>query len=70
MKENTDKNMYHHIKELFPKSRSILGPGIREALDYFERINPELKRITWKTGEKVGNWPITYFFSSFPGYSF
>ena len=51
-------NMYQWIKELFPTCRSITGKGIRYSLSYFEKINPEFKRIKFKTGQKVFDWVI------------
>jgi len=61
MKTNFKKknlNMYQWIKELFPTCRSITGKGIRYSLSYFEKINPEFKRIKFKTGQKVFDWVI------------
>ena len=50
--------MINWIKELFPICRSITGNGTRKTLSYFEKINPELKRIKFKTGTKVYDWKI------------
>ena len=46
------------IKDLFHENRSITGKGIQNALSYFEKINPELKRIKFKSGKKVFDWVV------------
>ena len=50
--------MFKWIKDLFPICRSITGDGIKKTLSYFEKINPELKRIKFKSGLKVFDWVI------------
>jgi len=50
--------MYKWCKELYPICRSITGPGIRKSLSFFEKINPEFKRIKFKTGRKVFDWKV------------
>ena len=50
--------MIKWIKDLFPLCRSITGSGIKDTLSYFEKINPELKRIKFKSGKKVFDWRI------------
>ena len=50
--------MINWIKKLFPICRSITGNGTRETLAFFEKINPELKRIKFKSGKKVFDWTI------------
>ena len=50
--------MIKWIKDLFPICRSITGDGIRKTLSYFEKINPELKRIKFKSGLKVFDWVV------------
>lgn len=60
-KKITDKShldMYQWMKDLFPYCRSITGDGIRYSLEYFEKINPEFKRIKFKSGTKVFDWVI------------
>ena len=52
--------MYVWCKDLFPLCRSITGKGIKDTLSYFEKINPSLKRLRFKTGEKVLDWSIPY----------
>ena len=52
--------MYTWCKDLFPLCRSITGKGIKDTLSYFEKINPSLKRVKFKTGEKVLDWSIPY----------
>lgn len=60
MKKDLKKklSMYAWMKDLFPYCRSITGKGIRDSLKYFEEINPEFKRIKFKTGQKVFDWII------------
>ncbi|MDA7689405.1 DUF4910 domain-containing protein [Candidatus Pelagibacter sp.] len=50
--------MLKWIKDLFPICRSITGDGIKKTLLYFEKINPELKRIKFKSGLKVFDWVV------------
>lgn len=50
--------MYSWMKDLFPYCRSITGNGIKNSLRYFEKINPEFKRLKFKTGKKVFDWTI------------
>ena len=39
MKQKNIFPMYQWCKDLFPICRSITGPGIKETLRYFEKIN-------------------------------
>ena len=50
--------MFKWIKDLFPICRSLTGEGTRKTLLYFEKINPELKRIKFKSGLKVFDWIV------------
>ena len=50
--------MYQWADDLFPICRSITGQGQRDTLEYFEKINPELKRIKFKSGDQVFDWEI------------
>ena len=52
------KKMIDWAKDLFPICRSITGEGTRLTLKYFEKINPELKRLKFKSGTKVFDWEI------------
>lgn len=45
-------------KELFPICRSLTGAGVRQTLDYFRDLNPELAPLSFKTGEKVFDWEV------------
>ena len=51
-------NMIRWIKDLFYEFRSITGNGIENTLAYFEKINPEFKRIKFKSGTKVFDWVV------------
>ena len=50
--------MIKWAKDLFPICRSITGEGTRKTLAYFEKLNPEFKRIKFKTNKKVFDWII------------
>ena len=50
--------MLKWAKDLFPIYRSITGDGTRMTLSYFEKINPEFRRLKFKTGKKVFDWEI------------
>ena len=50
--------MIKWMKDLFPICRSITGEGTRKTLSYFEKLNPEFKRIKFKTGKRVFDWVI------------
>ena len=50
--------MLKWAKDLFPICRSITGDGTRMTLSYFEKINPEFRRLKFKTGQKVFDWKI------------
>lgn len=52
--------MINWIKDLFYICRSITGPGLRATLSYFEKINPEFRRLVFRTGKKVFDWKIPY----------
>ena len=50
--------MLKWAKDLFPIHRSITGEGTRKTLSYFEKINPEFKRLKYKTGQKIFDWVV------------
>ena len=50
--------MIKWAKDLFPICRSITGEGLRKTLLYLKRINPNLKTLSFKSGEKVFDWRI------------
>ena len=52
--------MMKWMRDLFPLNRSITGDGIRKTLMYFEKINPEFKRLKFKSGKKIFDWKIPY----------
>ena len=52
--------MYLWCKDLFPICRSITGKGIKDTLNYFEKINPSLKRVKFKSGKKIFDWVVPY----------
>jgi len=50
--------MIKWAKDLFPICRSITGKGTRKTLEYFRKLNPEFKNISFKSGTKVFDWQI------------
>ena len=50
--------MLKWAKDLFPICRSITGNGTRKTLQYFKKLNPEFRKIEFKTGQKVFDWVI------------
>ena len=51
-------DMYKWCQNLFPICRSITGDGIQKTMKYFEKLNPSLKRIKFKSGSKVFDWTV------------
>lgn len=50
--------MYNQIVELFPINRSLTGEGVRNTLEYFKNILPELAIYEVPTGTKAFDWTI------------
>ena len=44
--------------DLFRINRSLTGEGNRTTLNYFKKINPELKFLKFKSGKKIFDWTI------------
>tara|TARA_B100000886_G_scaffold335824_1_gene293561 strand:+ start:65680 stop:67020 length:1341 start_codon:yes stop_codon:yes gene_type:complete len=57
-KNYSSSNLIKHVENLFPICRSITGKGSRKTLSYFESYFNVLKRIKFKSGEKVFDWEI------------
>ena len=57
-RNNYPKLMKYWAKDLFPICRSITGQGLRETLNYFKKINPCFKKVSFKSGTKVFDWVI------------
>lgn len=57
-RNNYPKLMVRWAKDLFPICRSITGQGLRETLNYFKKINPCFKKISFKSGTRVFDWVI------------
>ncbi len=57
-KKNNNEPMYSWAKDLFPITRSITGPGVRETLIYLQNIVPELIIKKIKSGEKYFDWKV------------
>ena len=58
MRHRSKLNMYKWCIDLFPICRSITGDGLKKTLSYFEKINPFLKRLKFRSGKKVFDWTI------------
>ena len=58
MKINFEEYMFSLIKELWPITRSITGPGIRESLEIIQKQVPELEIKEVPTGTKVFDWEV------------
>lgn len=50
--------MYNWAKDIFPYNRSITGIGVRQTLNYFKNIFPELCIKGVKSGTKVFDWVV------------
>ena len=50
--------MFDWCKGIISICRSITGDGLKETLSYFEKINPSLKRLKFKSGKRVFDWTI------------
>ena len=53
-----NKKMIEWARDLYPICRSIAGPGQKETINYFKKINKDLKIIKFKSGTKVFDWII------------
>lgn len=58
VKSYSDLSLHQHLSNLFPICRSILGPGARQTLSYFESFHPELQRLIFKSGAKIFDWEV------------
>lgn len=52
------QEIYSWAKDLFPICRSLTGQGLRETLQYFMDIVPEMKMFEVKSGSKVFDWEV------------
>lgn len=50
--------MYSWAKDLFPINRSLTGEGVRETLQYFKQIIPELEIKEVSTGYRAFDWTV------------
>ncbi|MDH4164762.1 MAG: DUF4910 domain-containing protein, partial [Nitrospirota bacterium] len=50
--------MHHWAQDLFPITRSITGPGVRQTLSYIGMLIPELTIHSVPSGEKVFDWIV------------
>ena len=45
-------------KTIFSYNRSLTGEGVRKTLNFFKKINPELKILSFKSGSKCFDWIV------------
>ena len=55
---NAGEEMYSWVKDLFPINRSITGQGVRDSLNYFKKIIPELNILSFPSGFKAFDWEV------------
>jgi aminopeptidase-like protein len=53
-----DEQMYSWAKDMFPVSRSITGPGVRETLDYLGNLLPGLMVREVSSGTQAFDWTV------------
>ena len=46
------------LADLFPLNRSLTGPGNRSTLEYLQKIVPEIKIRSVKSGTKIFDWVV------------
>jgi aminopeptidase-like protein len=56
--ENIGDVMLSWAQDLFPMRRSLSGPGVRETLDYFKCIIPEIQSYEISSGTTVFDWTV------------
>ena len=54
------KKIHNLAKELWPINRSITGAGVVQTLKILQRIVPDLKIKSFKSGSKVFDWKIPH----------
>ena len=55
---NIGERIYENIVQLFPIMRTLIGPGVRETLQYFKKLHPSMKLYSVKSGEQVLDWVV------------
>lgn len=45
-------------KDIFNYNRSLTGEGTKKTLEYFKKINPSLKILSFKSGQKCFDWKV------------
>ena len=45
-------------KTIFSYNRSLTGKGVRKTLNFFKKMNPELKILSFKSGSKCFDWIV------------
>ncbi|WP_373056143.1 DUF4910 domain-containing protein [Zunongwangia sp. H14] len=58
MESNIGQVMYGWATDLFPVNRSLTGEGVRETLNYFKSIIPELEIKSVPSGYKAFDWTV------------
>ncbi len=52
------KQAYDRVRDLFPISRSLTGPGVRQTLAYVQNLLPDIQFHAVKTGSKAFDWIV------------
>ncbi len=52
--------MHAWLRDLFPVNRSLMGPGVRETLQYLVHLVPSIERHSIETGTEVNDWVVPY----------
>lgn len=50
--------MLKWAKDIFPYNRSLTGTGVRDTINYIKKINPIIKKISFKSGYKAFDWTV------------
>lgn len=60
MKTSSDNasEMLRWAKDIFPFPRSLTGHGVFQTLEYFQKIVPELRMKTFKSGHRAFDWTV------------
>lgn len=58
MVDNVGEDMHAWARDLFPITRSLTGPGVRQTLAYLQRILPGLQVHAVPTGTSAFDWTV------------
>ena len=52
------RNIYKLAQKLWPYNRSLAGEENRATLKILKKVNPKLKVIEYKSGQKIYDWQV------------